>query len=60
MDFIKGNFKFIGGDEMVAWYWVIVALMAGVFIGWLFCSLAWAANDAECNQPRPKSGGYIK
>ena len=45
---------------MVAWYWVLVALMAGVFIGWLFCSLAWAANDAECNQPRPKSGGYIK
>ena len=35
---------------MVAWYWVIVALSAGVFIGWLFCSLAWAANDADRDQ----------
>ena len=45
---------------MIAWYWAIVALIAGVFIGWFFCSLAWASSEAENDQPRPKSGGYIK
>ena len=52
-DFIKGNFKFIGGDAMIAWYWVLVALVVGAFIGWIFCSLAWVSHDEE-------RGKYLK
>lgn len=45
---------------MIAWYWALVALAAGVFIGWFFCSLAWAwaSSEAENDQPRP--GKYVK
>ena len=38
---------------MIEWYWAIVALIAGVFIGWFFCSLAWVSHENE-------RGKYIK
>jgi len=44
---LEGNNKFIGGDGVIAWYWVIVALAAGVFIGWLLCALCVVSRDAE-------------
>lgn len=45
---------------MVPWYWVIISLIGGVFVGWMFCSLMWAADEAERNQPRPGERRYIK
>ena len=32
---------------MIAWYWLLVALAAGVFIGWLLCALCVVSRDAE-------------
>ena len=43
---------------MVAWYWVIVALMAGAFIGWLLCALCTVFGESDESQPR--TGKYIK
>ena len=43
---------------MIAWYWAIVALTAGVFIGWLLCAMCVASNEAEDVQPR--TGKYVK
>lgn len=31
---------------MIPWYWAIIALFAGVFIGWFFCALCFA-SDAQ-------------
>ena len=32
---------------MIPFYWVIIALFAGCFIGWLMCALCFVSHDAE-------------
>lgn len=34
---------------MIQWYWAIIALFAGVFVGWLLCALCVANNDDDKN-----------
>lgn len=43
---------------MVAWYWVIVALMAGCFVGWLLCALCTVFGDSD--EPEQGNGRYFK
>lgn len=42
---LRGNNKFIGGDQMIAWWWAIVALIAGVMFGILIVALLQADRD---------------
>ena len=45
-------------DAMVAWYWVVVALMAGCFVGWLLCALCTVFGDSD--EPEQGNGRYFK
>ena len=30
---------------MIPWYWAIIALIAGVFIGWMLCAMCVVSRD---------------
>lgn len=53
---VKGNNKFIGGDQMIAWWWAIVALIVGVFFGWLLCAMCVVFRESDERQPMPGGG----
>ena len=42
---LKGNNKSVGGDGMIAWYWAVVALIAGALFGILIVALLQADRN---------------
>lgn len=43
----REQYILIGGDLLIHWYWAVVALIAGIFIGVFFIALLATAKDED-------------